>query len=321
MDKPDYQEGGVALAEFGRDHAGLALHNLPHPEGRGEVVIGSTPLGEVVDLKPAIDAWRTRPERSTGTALAHDLASFIAHVVAYKDARTRLFADILSPQPSLQAVLNYHGTGDDTAHGDHRTRYDFPLSDEWKTWTKNNGEAMSQSGFGAWLEDHLVDVASPPEFLSSAKRSAAGGDFGKRTPDEDLAYLAQALDVTFAEPRKLLDLSRGLSLTSEEKIVGSAVASSGEVTITYSQEHKDANGAQLKVPQIFLLAIPLFRNGNPHYIAARLRYRVREGRVLWFYELYRHLQALDHAVREACIEAQKQIGLPLYYGTPEGGRG
>jgi hypothetical protein len=52
------------------------------------------------------------------------------------------------------------------------------------------------------------------------------------------------------------------------------------------------------VPNLFLIAIPLFVNSWVYRIAVRLRYRKNGGKVVWFYQLYRHDLTFQKAFEE-----------------------
>ncbi len=71
------------------------------------------------------------------------------------------------------------------------------------------------------------------------------------------------------------------------------------------------------MPGAFLVAIPVFKGGAPYQIPARLRYRVREKSITWFYELHGVDRVFDHAFSEACAKAANDTGLPLFLGAPE----
>lgn len=292
--------------------------------GERSVPLFVLPNGTPISIKKLIDEWRLRPERRTGTALLHDLDSLIDHVERHKDDNSVLFADLLAEPPSLTAILDYNDAGpaNELARwGTHRAHYAFPLSEEWRAWNGQNREAMTQGDFAAFLEDRLADVVAPPTWLLGSERpigeAQMGGDFGERTPQEELAHLAGLFGQTFAGPAKLVELSRGIRVHEEQVVQQAQVLQTGEAQITFRAEHKDESGAPLKVPGLFLIAIPIFHLGARYQIAVRLRYRLSQGKLFWFFELYRHQLALDHALREACRKAQRATNLPLFYGQPE----
>lgn len=322
--------GLVAFAEYleKMKHAGIMSVNR-HEPGDGAIDVLVAPEGiKLHSLKALRDEYKDKPDRREGTAQLQDLASLIQHVNRHKDGDSVLYADILTTAPSLTAVLDYQQAGadmvDTARFGKHRAHYAFPLSEEWKAWFAGNGpkNAMKQSEFAAFLEDRIADVANPPDWVQSPvqEERAAGGDFGERTPQEELIHLAGLLNTSFAGPARLMDLARGIKIHAEEQVQHQQVLTSGETALVYKSEHKDEHGSPLKVPGLFLIAIPIFRLGVRYQLAVRLRYRLAQGQVFWFYELYRHEVAFDHAVREACEKARNDTALPLFYGKPEGER-
>jgi uncharacterized protein YfdQ (DUF2303 family) len=294
-------------AEWLQNRAGIELKTLTDADGE-EIKVAAVPVGwSLQSVKKLLDEYLPAPERRKGVATAHDLDSLIAHVNRFKDDNSALFADGTDGSPALIGVINYHRagaeTGDEARFGDHRVVYRFPLSDEWAAWTANNGQRMSQADFAEFLENRILDVAPPPS---------------EKKADDPLAEIAKTLGGTFASASRLLELSRGLAISAKINAKGAINLSTGEAQITFDETHADGRGAPLKVPNLFAIAIPVFRQGAVYRIPVRLRYRLLAGAVSWSYELYRADKAFDHAFREAASKAQKDTGLPLFYGTPEG---
>ncbi len=273
-------------------------------DGNGPRQLLLTPQGvDIHGVKELIDDYRTEPERRKGVATLTELDSFIAHVNRFKDDDSAIFADRSPTQPSLLAVLDYHRAGAPGVapprFGQHRARYAFPLSEEWVAWTSQNGKLMDQAEFAKWIEDRLPDVADPG------------------LPGAGATKFAALLDCKFASASKLLELSRGLTVHVGQSVAGHVALASGESSFTFAEAHADKSGAPLKIPGAFLLAIPVFRGGAPYEIPTRLRYRVKGGSVVWFYDMHRTSAVFDHVVDEACERATKETTLPLFAGTPE----
>lgn len=282
-----------------------------------------TPMGMMVtDLKATRDAYRDRPERYQGTAELTTLQSLIDHARRFRTEDSALFGWTDTKAPTLTTVLDYHESREDdgTGHpqfGEHRGIHKFPLSDEWTAWTEANGAVMNQAEFAEWVENRMADLMDPPPNLAKPKKADAGGDFGKLTPDEELARYLLLLGGDIATPSRMVELSRGLSVRAEQRVHQHQKLQSGEAQIQFTEEHTDEQGQPLKVPNLFLIAIPVFKEGEFYRIAVRLRYRISGGRAVWFFELYRHDRVFDHAFREACEKASQETGLPLFYGKPE----
>jgi uncharacterized protein YfdQ (DUF2303 family) len=292
-----------AIIDFAKQNVTPQLVDLEGPTGRKAKVL-VLPSGNglnAIGIKPFLDAYLTAPERREGVALVYDMPSFIDHVKRFADSDSVIFADPTPGTPSLVAVLDYHRAGatSEPRFGKHRTRYAFPLSDEWKAWKAKNAQGFTQKEFAEFIEDRIADIADSYSASDSSLQ------------------LAAKLGGTFATPGKLVDLSREFSVREGSAVKQAQNLSSGEAQISYVTQHTDDDGKPLKVPSLFLIHIPVFRAGAPYEIAVRLRYRLKEGRITWFYELYRADKVFDHAFNEACANAAASTGLPVIVGSPE----
>lgn len=289
-----------AVADIVAEHLKATLLDVHAPDGASAPVLILPTELRPTSIKEYVDEYRTEPERRRGTATLFDLDSLIAHVVRFSDEDSMLFADPNEKAPVLLAVLDYHrGGAGKPRFGQHRARYAFPLSNEWQKWIGQSGVVMTQQPFAEWIENRLADFA-PPD---------AGGAGVQSFVDQ--------IGGTFASPSRLLELAHNLTIRVGSKIHQAHNIGSGETQFTYVTEHQDESGAPLRVPSAFLLAIPVFRGGARYQIPARLRHRVKEGSVTWFFELYRTDVVFDHAFKEACERAHKETERPLLYGTPE----
>lgn len=257
---------------------------------------------DVFAIKPYIDELRDRPERRRGTATLLDLSSFIDHACRFKDEnRSALFAVRDPNQPKLISVLDYHDKGHsgEPSFCEHRGVYPFPLSDEWKRWIGKNKVAMGQADFAEFIESNLLEILPADAAGEGAK------DFAAR------------LGVELAGPQRMMEVSRGLSAHVKDTYHQHVNIGSGETAFSFASQHQDAQGQPLKVPAAFLIGLPVFKRGDVFQLAARLRYRAKEGSITWWYELWRHDVVFDTAVEEAAKNAQESTGLPLFFGTPE----
>jgi len=270
---------------------GKALEALAVPQGVS-----------VQSMKGFLQEYADAPERRAGLAVLEDLTSFIDHANRFKDEDSAIFASRKGPTDvSLTSVFDYHRKGPTGAprFGRHRGVYQFPISDEWKAWAQNSGKPMDQAAFAEFIEARITDVCTDTTGPSAARLGELLGG------------------PVFATPSKLLDLSKGLSVRVDMKMSNAQNLSSGETAMVFTSEHKDDGGAALKVPSAFVLAIPVFRNGELYQIPVRLRYRLRDGKVSWLFELYQPEKYFDDAFQGACAAAQKATELPLFQRSPE----
>jgi uncharacterized protein YfdQ (DUF2303 family) len=299
------KQGNVAdsVATLVKRHVKPQLIKVEGQAGHIPTELLVVPAGlEVHSVKKHLDEYLDRPERRKGTAKLYDLASFVAHAKRFASPESVLFADNNMKSPSLMSVLDYHKAGyeGDPQFGQHRGHYAFPLSDEWKAWMEKNREPMSQQDFAEFLENRISDVLAHTGELN-----------------EKLQQFADLLGGTFASPSKLVELSRGLAINEGTKVHQAVNLGSGEATVQYVSEHQDGAGNKLVVPNLFMIAIPVFVAGPIYQMAVRLRYRVRNGGITWFYELYREDKVFEHAFEEACDHAETETSLPLFVGAPE----
>jgi uncharacterized protein YfdQ (DUF2303 family) len=257
-----------------------------------------------IDAVPAylFDDYRAHPVRRKGVATLTDLDSLIAHVNRFKDGDTVLFASDNRTSPSIVAVLDYHRAGADAdpRFGQHRAKFAFPLSDEWQAWTGANKKPFRMVEFAAFLEDRIIDVLEASTDLP-----------------EDMGRFVKAIGGNIASPTKLMEIAVGLKV-NEKSAVGETVnLSSGEGEISFVSQHTDAKGAPLKVPNLFLVGIPVFKGGPAYRIAVRLRYRKSDGGLAFWYEMWRDDRVFDDAFREALDRARTETELPVLLGSPE----
>lgn len=255
----------------------------------------------VLSVKDKLAEYQDAPDRRTGTATMTDLPSFIAHVNRFSDIDSAVFVDRSPTSPSLTAVLDYHRQTHAGAprFGKHRTRYAFPLSEAWKAWKKQNGEAMSQGDLAVFLEDRIQDIADPANAGTHAR------DFASR------------LGVTLAPASRLLELSKGLEIHVGQRVVNKVSIASGEASISFEESHKDGSYGPLKIPSAFVIGVPCFQLGEVYEIPVRLRYRVKDGAITWSYELSRVDEVFEHAVNEAVERVRVETTLPVMSGAPE----
>lgn len=237
-------EAGIALAELDDRVGEISISGVDVPIALVPNGMKVQALKEVIEIA---DARAEVPRRLRGTSTHTELESFIAHVNRFKDAQSAVFADTSRAQ--LTAVLNYHAGGDGESPdgderarwADHRTVYACPLSEQWKLWTSNSGVEMSQEAFGQFIEDNMVDLASPTE------------------SDDGL----------FPKPASVLEMARKLAINLTGEFKREINPTTGESTLVNKTEHGPHS---TKIPKAFLLGIPVFEAGALYRVEARLRF-------------------------------------------------
>jgi uncharacterized protein YfdQ (DUF2303 family) len=225
--------------------------------------------------------------------------SLIDYANRYKDADSLVYARGQVEENLIKAsatiVFNPHPIGSDqnlAGYGDFKAEYNFPLSKELLSWLKNNGNAMAQMEFANFLEDHVCDMTSDYDYERMDLEKTLGG---KR-----------------ADPIEMLELSRGLELRVNEQVKNVGRLQSGEMQIVYSVEHTQSDGQPIRVPTWFNIKVPVFEGDAPHIIPVRLRYRVKEGKVIWFYELFSLNKIFDAAFDSVIDLIKENTQLPVF---------
>lgn len=292
-------------AKLGAKADGVEIVHLAAPgEARGLPV--TIPVALLRGEKPSVhsvadmfERFRLHPERKRGTAEAQTFESFCALTNRHRTEASVIFADCDWNKPSFTTVIDYH----EAAHagradwGQHRIRYDFPLSEEWQAWIGQNGQPMKQAEFAWFLEDRVAELASPTEH-------------------EKITLEAQ-FQTTVATPAQVVELSRGLSVHVDTRVKAQTVLQTGEGQIAWEESHNGADGRPLKVPGLFMLNIAPFFMGETVRIPVRLRYRPAGQALTWFYQIYRPDLAITEHVRHCLADARAETGLPAYEGKPE----
>lgn len=287
-----------------RDHYQGTVISLTDPR---DGTIGTailTPHGaKAIDLHE-LDAFRVKPIHRAGTAKHTRLDSFIAHVNRFKAPNSAVFAIDNAASPKLTAVFDYHPEGPDIVDarfGAHRAVYEFPLSEEWKAWSKANGTVMSMADFAAFLEDHIVDVVA-----DAKPASAAAMDFIAKVGGD------------IAGPSKLIEIARTLQVNEASTLREARNLSTGETEVVFNSTHLDAAGNKLVVPNLFMICIPVFARSPDYWqILARFRYRKSGEGIRFWFELWRIDLVFEEAFEGACKAVVEQTGLPMFVGTAE----
>lgn len=303
---------------FGDTHAmnthdaGVALFSLP--ESR-----------KIVDLTAELrkHAEYAQPFARRGTARLTDLASLIDWANRFKGDTSVLYASLKEGAgPAITCIADYHGEGpaivdpdgDVTArHCQHRAVYAFPLSKQWNAWRKVSGQPMSGVEMGVFLEDNILDVIDPPPQLT--RPGIAGAEASEA--ELRLIDIAHRLEGSYGSANQLLGMSKSFTVDEAAAYTVAHNSTSGEGMLLIKAEHTDRDGQPIKVPKLFLIAIPVFERGHVYRLPVRFQYRKAGPTVKFTLTLHDPAAAIEDAFHEATALAADQTGLPLFLGAPE----
>lgn len=254
-------------------------------------------INRVVSVKHLLDEYRTAPDRCRGTARTETLASFTELVNRHKNDDSVIFAVTSWPEPKLTAVIDYHAKDHAPRFGQHRVEYTFPLTDEFKGWAENDGKAMEQGDFAWFLEERAAELAAPL--------------------DAEKTEFERLFKERFATPQELVMLSRALEVNVGQKVKRQERLQTGERVVEFTTEHTDSKGEKVDIPGLFMISVPAFLDGDAVRIPCRLRYRIKGGDVVWFYQMYRWEYWLRQQVVYDMRDAAEATALPAYEGRAE----
>lgn len=270
-------------------------------EGTGGLIIAPQGMN-IAHVKNFADKERTSPEVLRGTTALHTCDSFIEFANRYKSDNSAIFYS--KKQQHITCVFDC-ATKEQTSFEQHKAVYAFPFSKELRAWSDNNGEKMSQLDFAMFIEQNVLDLAEPP---APDKESPA------------LKEIRMRCGGLYAPVNKMVELSKGIAVRADERAVIKHDLNTGEATINFSSEHTDVNGKAVKVPNMFVIVIPVLEGGKAYQLPCRLRYRLNSGSVIWWYEVINLDKAIELAVNEELEAIKEKIGLPVYYGDLPQGR-
>lgn len=225
---------------------------------------------ETIDLEKYLGA----PRRKKGIATFSAIDSFAAYIATHAVDGTTAWADF-NPQTFALSFTGVLDENSKSAPGwrEHRAKYLPDMSTEWKTWTGSahngrNAKVFSQVEFAEFIEANSNDFL-PAEGLPT-----------------DLEMLTMATNFIANEDRRLKSSVR---------------LASGGVRLEYVADVDAGTAEAMQLFEKFQIAIPVFQDGPAYPIVARLKYRQKDGKVSFFYELIR----TDRVHRQAALE---QIG-------------
>jgi uncharacterized protein YfdQ (DUF2303 family) len=237
---------------------------------------------KVTTLEACIQNDRSeRPHRIKQAVEVWDAASFIEYFLEFRDAASRVFADVNAA--TVTAVLDYHeGATEEPAAprwGSHKLTLSLKKSPEWLLWIASNKKTMDQDTFATFIEDNAPDIVDP---------SAA-------TMKEIASDLHETHEMTFA---------------------GKAATPNGSQKISFTQENKSSFGkADATVPESFKVGIPVYVGGERVQLVARLRWRVAGGKATFWYDLLRADAAERAAFDATRAQVAEAIGAPIISGV------
>lgn len=227
------------------------------------------------------------PRRKRAKVDLHDAVSFVDYVKRHgslTDSTIWCVADYKAGKVRFTGILNDHGeTPTEAAWRDHRASFAPEFSEEWARWNGQHKKPFTQQDFAAFMEENLKDIAG-----------VDGSPSGAQMLEMALTFEANQ-DMRFKSAMRLQN---------------------GGVQMSFVQDDDAQTLQKMQVFDRFSLGFSVFWNGDAYRIDARLRYRVRDGKLTFWFELIRPDKVLEAATQTLIKQIREQTGNAFFFGEP-----
>ena len=234
-----------------------------------------------------IEKFMPVPRRKRGKVSMNDADSFIAYAKRHGSLTASTIwcdANYQTGKIKLTAILNDHGEAqEETAWRDHIATFAPAFSEEWNRWYQKHAQPFDQAAFAAFLEENSKDIAS-----------AEGSPTGVQ----------------------MLEMALGFEANQDLRFKSAMRLQNGAVQISYVENDDDQTLKKMQMFDKFSIGIPVFWEGEAYRIDARLRYRARDGKVNFWFELIRPDKVLEDATKGLVEKVKTETGRPFFNGNP-----
>lgn len=176
---------------------------------------------------------------------------------------------------TFQAHLDYHGKGE-PSHRTHTAKLSLKASEEWQAWQRHNEQSIDQATLAEFLDDQIAVISEPA-----------------------------ATDILSAV--KHFEAKREVTYSRKNDDLGNAVV------LNYVDDQRGTG--KVTVPTAFTLVIPVFEHGAPVKIEARLRWTLKEDKLIFNFKLERMREVYKQAFEAVVSEIEKGTGLTALHGS------
>jgi len=227
------------------------------------------------------------PRRANGRFCFDEVDSFAGYVMRHglsNSTTTWCKANFPAGEISFSAVLNDHDSDDDyPGHRDWTAHWEPKKSEEWKTWTAQDAKPMTQIEFAYFIERNLKDIATADGYPTGTQ---------------------------------MLTMATNLEITQDSRFKSQAKLQSGGVRLTYVDDSDEATEKAMEVFSKFAIGLQVFRGADGFRLEARLRYRLNQGKLVFWYELVRPDLTLEEASQKLVEQLRAKLSFPLFFGVP-----
>jgi len=227
------------------------------------------------------------PRRKKATIELNDADSFVDYIKRHGslgNSTIWCIANYKAGDVKFTGIINDHGeSADAAAWRDHKASFSPEFSEEWNRWVGKNKQPFNQQDFASFIEENLKDIAS-----------VDGSPTGAQMLEMALTFEANQ-DMRFKSAIRL---------------------QSGGVQMSFAQDDDAQTIQKMQVFDRFSIGLQVFWNGDAYRIDARLRYRVRDSKLTFWFELIRQDKVLEDATSTLIGQIKEKTGTPFFFGNP-----
>lgn len=240
-------------------------------------------LQEKDDIK-----YKKQPLRKTCRITLTESDSFIDYILRHKiPGSSSLYcqADYQAGNVKFAAVLNDHigRIEDGQQWRDHIASFEPEKSVEWQRWTGSDKKPFNQAEFALFIEENLRDIATVENMPTG---------------------------------QQLLEMALSFEANQDMRFKSAIRLQNGGVQMSFVQDDDSQTLAKMQMFDKIAIGIPVFWNGAAYRLDARLRYRVRDGRLTFWYELIRPDKVIEDATKVLIEHIKEKTEVFFYFGNP-----
>ena len=205
----------------------------------------------------------------------NDTISFVAYVNRFKGPETTILGDYKNS--SIRAVIDYHAK-DKPDYIEHNAKFVPPFSEQWKAWRGIDNQPVGQMAFADFIEENLFDVVKP-------------------------------------EGAVFLDLVSNLQAKKNVKFNSGIRLSDGANQLMYEEEIEAKGRGNLIIPTEFDIGVPIYFGGDKYKVRCFLRYRIDEGKLLFFIKIHQRLVTEQTAFADITKAITDGTGIVVLNGS------
>lgn len=162
-------------------------------------------------------------------------------------------------------------------------RFDSTFTTHTRDWLVFDEEEMNQADFALFIDKHLSNI---------------------RCREEDRKLYPSQME--------LFNFVTTLQDSKNDRFSRKVNIQNGDVSVSLERESDDGTKQQLKLFERFPIVLQIYEGFPEYQVEAKLRFRIRDGQVYFFYDI-QGLEEMFIAARNWAVnELKAKTGLPVY---------